>query len=225
MRKSFFILLCFVSAVYANKLSAQDYPEDGQPLVEERTAVNFYGSVLVEPHLFNQKLGVNMGATMGITYLDHLYVGGYYSALVSQHYRTDIDLHRGTSLRGSFNHGGIIAGYVLKPQSLVNLNFAVRAGWGSIWYFDPNITNSDKLDELYHDTRDQIFVLTPQVELTITPIQWLRIGVGAGYRIVTGLDKYSNADYDSPVGVLSLSFGSFKAAPALPKDVETNPEP
>jgi len=225
MRKIFWVLFCCLGAIMASNVSAQDIPDDEQPSVEERTAINFYGGLLAEPQTFNQELGLNMGATMGLTYLDHFYVGGYYLALVTQHYRTDIPDHENTKLRASFNHGGIMAGYVWKPQGLMNLNFAVRAGWGSIWYFDPIITNTDRLDELYRGTRDRIFVLTPQVEYTITPIPWIRIGIGVGYRMVMGLDRYSNADYDSPVGVISLSFGSFQGKPEASQDAEINTEP
>lgn len=201
---------------------AQDNPADDAQFGDERTAINFFGGVLVEPHLFNQELAMNMGATMGITYLDHFYFGGYYVALVTRNYREDIAYHYGEKLRASFNHGGFLLGYVWKPQSLNNLNFSLRAGWGSIWYFDPAITNADKLDELYRGTRDRIFALTPGVEYTVTPIPWIRIGLGVGYRVVFGLDRYNRADYDSPVATISLSFGSFKPANLEARDNNLN---
>lgn len=225
MKNSFFTLVLVCLSLTSGIVLAQDVPDDEQPPIESRTDVNFFGGLLAEPHLINQELGLNMGATMGITYLDHFYLGGYYVALVSQHYRYDILDHEAIKLRTSFNHGGLIAGYVWKPQSLVNLNFAARAGWGSVWYFDPTITNSDRLNDLYRGTRDRIFVITPQIECTVTPLNWLRIGLGFGYRVVLGLDRYSNADYDSPVGVISLSFGSFKSTADPSQENETFSEP
>lgn len=225
MRKLFLIFFFTLSAAALNGIYAQDIPDNEQPMVEERTDINFYGGLLLETHLINQELGVNMGAEMGITYLDHFYLGGYYTALVSQHYRYDIEGHLNTKLRTSFNHGGMVLGYVWKPQSLSNLNFSLKAGWGSIWFFDPLETNTDRLNENYRGTRDRIFVLTPQVAYTITPIQWIRVGVGLGYRVVLGLDRYTSADYNSPVGTITLSFGSFKGKTELPKDDMMNPEP
>lgn len=221
MKKCCFLFLILLG-VMSSAVFAQDTPTDLPEYGDERTAINFYGGLLVEPHLFNQELAMNMGATMGITYLDHFYFGGYYVALVTRNYREDISSHYGEKLRASFNHGGFMAGYVWKPQSLSNLNFSLRGGWGSIWYFDPNITNADKLDELYRGTRDRIFVLTPGVEYTITPIPWIRIGLGVGYRVLFGLDRYNRADYDSPVATISLSFGSFKPANLEARDLNLN---
>ncbi len=225
MKKVVFVLFMLCLSCLGSVVMAQDIPDDEQPAVESRTAVNFFGGLLVEPHLFNQELGVNMGATMGVTYLDHFYLGGYYVALVTQHYRYDIPDHLTTKLRASFNHGGIVAGYVWKPQGLFNLNFSARAGWGSVWYFDPLLTNTDRLNEIYRGTRDRIFVLTPQIECTVTPLTWLRVGIGFGYRVVLGLDRYTNADYDSPVGIISLSFGSFKSKNLPAQENETFSEP
>jgi hypothetical protein len=218
-----FLFYCFGYSSVAQENSDNDLPE-----MDNRTAVNFFGGLLAEPCLFNQEVGLSMGATMGLTYKDHFYLGGYYDALVSGHFRTDIEVDSvtsGTRLRGSLNHGGILMGYVWKPQNLMNLNFSLRLGWGSVWYYDPAISNSDRLDELYGKKRDKIFVITPGVEYTITPITWMRIGIGMGYRVVLGLDQYTNADYDSPVGIISLSFGSFKNKPMEEPETDTYPQP
>ncbi len=212
----FFVIMLMTTVI----AWSQDIPEEDQPMMDNRTAINVFGGMLAEPSLFNQEVAFSMGATMGLTYKDHFYLGGYYVALVSEHYRRDIESHYGTRVRGSLNHGGLIAGYVWKPQSLMNLNFNLRGGWGSIWYFDPTINNSDRLDELYRGTKDRIFVLTPGVEYTFTPLSWMRIGIGWGYRVVLALDRYSSADYDSPVGTISISFGSFRSK--FPEKPETD---
>jgi hypothetical protein len=224
MKKFLLALLVLLSGLSLRTSIAQDVPDDEQPSMESRSKFNFFGEVLMEPHLFNQELAFNMGAAVGVTYLDHFYLGGYYSALVSQHYRNDIETHLNEKLRASFNHGGFMMGYIWKPQGLVNLNFGLRGGWGSVWYFDDNITNNDKLKDLYWGTRDRIFVLTPQILCTFTPITWLRVGVGFGYRSVLGLQRYKSADYDSPVGVITLSFGSFKAKGGPAQEDEINSE-
>jgi hypothetical protein len=227
MKKFVSVLLLLCLCASSQVSFAQDVPDDELPPSETRTKVNFFGGLLTETHLFNQELALNMGATMGVTYLDHFYLGGYYTALVSQHYRYDIQGFETQKLRSSFNHGGMIVGYVWKPQSLVNLNFSARAGWGSVWYFDPLQTNGDKLIEIYGGTRDRIFALTPQIECTVTPLTWLRIGLGFGYRVVLGLDrsKNTNADFDSPVGIITLSFGSFKNKGLPSQDTENATDP
>jgi hypothetical protein len=227
MRRTLFIVFSAAALLFGTSAFSQDIPDEDQPMVDNRMKFNVFGGFLAEPGSFNQELSLSMGATIGLTYLDHIYLGGYYVALVSQHFRSDIEIdsvHRNTEVRGSFNHGGIIAGYILRPQKLMNVNFNVRAGWGKIWYFDPKVSNNDRLEELYGVTRDRVFVLTPGVEYTITPISWLRIGIGLGYHAVFGFDKYNNADYDSWLGTISICFGNFQNKPVEYEDDETETE-
>ena len=72
------------------------------------------------------------------------------------------------------------------------------------------------------DYRDRIFTISPQVEIEFNMTEWFKINVGAGYRIVTGIDAtyldnlgnsvnfYENGDFNSPVGTVTLIFGGHK---------------
>jgi hypothetical protein len=199
-------ILCILNGVYSQD---NPLPED-VPRVDERSAINVFGGLLAEPCLINQKVGFSMGATIGLTMVDHFYAGGYYVSLVSNIYRSDLPEHNSVKLRCSMNHGGAIIGYVWKPQNLLNLNFNARAGWGRIWYYDEKEDNGDILEDLYKNTRDNIFVVTPGIEFMVTPISRVRIGIGLGYRWVFLIDRYKSSDYSSPVGTISVSFGNFK---------------
>ena len=65
-------------------------------------------------------------------------------------------------------------------------------------------------------------VITPQIELEFNITSWMRVNIGAGYRVVTGIDKayqfkgspntikyYDAKDFNSPVGEVSILIGGF----------------
>ena len=68
---------------------------------------------------------------------------------------------------------------------------------------------------------DQVFVLTPQLELEMNIASWFKINIGAGYRFVSGIDKkytnssgetanyFKSSDFNTPQASLSFLFGSF----------------
>jgi hypothetical protein len=66
MKKVFLLLFVIFLSAWSNRMSAQDDPY-GSPTINERSALNFFGSLLAEPSLVNQEVGFSLGATMGVT--------------------------------------------------------------------------------------------------------------------------------------------------------------
>ena len=68
---------------------------------------------------------------------------------------------------------------------------------------------------------DGVFVFTPQLEVEMNIARWFKINIGAGYQMVTGVDKtytninnqevnyYNSSDYNSPQASISFLFGGF----------------
>jgi hypothetical protein len=209
MKNTLYIILLLVLTVAMPPAFAQ---EDAEiiPGDASRSNFNFYGGLLAEPSLFDGKVGLSMGATMGVTAYDNFFAGIYYVSLVSQHHRNDINYWQGTKLRGSLNHGGLIAGYIFRPEHLMNVNLNMRVGWGSIWFYDDKERNTYVLNEVFRVTRDRLVILTPGFEYSFTPINWLKVGLGMGYRMAFMVDRYEKNEFDGLVGTITIAFGSFR---------------
>ena len=64
---------------------------------------------------------------------------------------------------------------------------------------------------VHHLSNGMVFVAEPVVNLELNVAKWFRINVGAGYRIVAGVNvgDLENGDLSSFFGNLAFKFGSF----------------
>jgi hypothetical protein len=116
-----------------------------------------------------------------------------------------------------FGYGGFWLGYLHKSNKPVHFNFTTRLGWGSI-YFDQNWRNRNEFNyEPNPDFIDNVFVFIPQLEVEFNFFKWMKINVGAGYRVVAGVDKtyfgeklFEQKDFNKPQASITLCFGYFK---------------
>jgi hypothetical protein len=65
--------------------------------------------------------------------------------------------------------------------------------------------------EAYQSKAETFFIVEPQVNLALNVTRHFRVGAGAGYRLLFGLDglRLRNGDLEGFSAVLSLHFGSF----------------
>jgi hypothetical protein len=89
--------------------------------------------------------------------------------------------------RVQFGYGGAIARYHFFSRRVVNLSVGTLIGAGAIaigtWH-----GSSDDTDNFDSRTHEAVFVLEPQVGCHANVTRWLRVGVHAGYRLVSGVD-------------------------------------
>jgi hypothetical protein len=95
-----------------------------------------------------------------------------------------------------FGYGGLELEYINRSDHLVHFSIYTLIGAGGVTYL--------------FDRSDAVFVLEPAINLMLNVTTFFRIGVGAGYRIVTAADlDLSNSDLSAPFGVLTFKFGGF----------------
>ena len=209
----FFILSLFTGM---KQLYAQQEEETTQSILSDKTVLSGFGSPYVEFSSVNNQFAVCIGGG-GALMIDHtFFIGGYFEGIMTNHYRQDLQtIVDAEKPKISLEHGGIWMGYVYKPKKAIHGGLSMKLGWGEIDLKDEG--NGNPYSD--YDYRDRIFTVQPQVEVEFNMTKWFKINVGAGYRIVTGIDAtylddqgnsmnfYSTSDFNSPVGTVALIFG------------------
>ena len=98
-------------------------------------------------------------------------------------------------------YGGIMLGYFWNRAERTGLNFYMIAGLGSI----------EEKGESLNTNSDGFWTMRPAVEVDFLLADWLRLGVGGGYRWVTGseLSTLDDGDMSAPFGSITLRFGNW----------------
>ena len=125
------------------------------------------------------------------------------------------------NLYTQFGHGGFWIGYLHQSYKPIHFGASTKLGWGSLSMsndvFDHNYDEYD----YYHIAHDNVFVVTPQIEVEMNLLKWFKINASAGYQFVTGVDKtytslsgdqvrfFDGKDYSQPMFNLSFVFGGF----------------
>lgn len=226
--KLFKFSLILVLLVFTLSASSQNEPK--YLFEKSKISVSAFGSPSAEFSMLNDQFAFIAGGGAALIFNNSFFIGGYGAGLVTHHYRTGMDSlvlkHLFNKIpdkaRISFRHGGLWLGYAYKANSLVHAAISAKIGWGNISIFDPNT------DPNYEGNKaqDRVMVITPQVELELNLTPWLRLNIGAGYRVIAGIDKayrykdskaeikyYNSKDFNSPVGTISLFIGGFTKKP------------
>lgn len=146
-----------------------------------------------------------------VAYMTGVHAGGIFNdQFILGFYKVDLDNNiysNNASYIGSsmdFDHKGIWLGYIFMPKSMIHFNANVQAGKGNLEIYD------DIFDTWIED--DFIFVLTPSIEAEFNVAKFLRVGIGANYRLMFDVDRfdnYSDKDFSELGGFVSFKFGWF----------------
>jgi hypothetical protein len=122
-----------------------------------------------------------------------------------------------SKLRTNFGHGGLWLGYIHHRKDAIHWGISAKIGGGAINLMDPDFD-----DSMRHGIGiDGVFVFIPQLEVEMNIARWFKINIGAGYQMVSGVDKtytninnqvvnyYNSSDYNSPQASISFLFGGF----------------
>lgn len=101
-------------------------------------------------------------------------------------------------------YGGLMLGYLWGGNSKTSINFYVLGGYGGI---------SEDANDIKKES-DDFWAVRPAVEVDFHITDWLRIGVGGGYRWVTGsnISSLDNSDLSAPFGSITFRFGNWEMA-------------
>lgn len=100
----------------------------------------------------------------------------------------------------ALKYGGLSLEYLIMPQNTVHFSVATLAGMGSVAYDYSSV----KDDDTY-------WVVEPSVNVYVNMTEYLKLGLGVGYRYIsdTDLGGLKGDDLRGVAATLSINFGSF----------------
>ena len=140
---------------------------------------------------FSGLLGVSGGVI-----LDNFFIGGYGSGLTDQQ-QNEQDVQ--------FGYGGLFLGYGFMTNRTFHPSVSLVMGMGTV---------TSLLADPFPD--DNVYVLSPAIELEVNFTRFLKMSIGASYRIVGGISDdgagsvFNNSDFSGPAGIVSFRFGWFE---------------
>lgn len=213
--------LIFLFALSSVSLNAQDEEKEMKYIFggKGKTKVSGFIAPTMEFSAIGDEFAFFMGGGGAVLLNQTYYIGAFGEGLTTKHY-TEIDGIDYYPTKGQirFGYGGFWLGYIYKSQKPVHFGASTRLGWGSI-YFDQYYYNRDGDYNYQTDNAfvDNVFVLVPQIEAEFNFFKWMKMNIGVGYRIVTGINKtyngqalFNKSDFNKPEGTITLMFGYFK---------------
>lgn len=157
----------------------------------------------IGPH---SELGVMAGGRGGWIINHQFIIGGGGYGLVTEHNPAAWETGFQNDYQMTVGYGGLFLGYTQNSDNLVHYTIETMIGWGGV-----NYTRFD--DEEYENeyNGDAFFVLEPGINLEVNVTRFFRLGLGATYRYIQGVDYHSLGDDDLSglSGQIVFRFGSF----------------
>jgi hypothetical protein len=175
-------------------LAAVNAQENGiQTLFGENTRISGMGGPIMSFSSIDGQFAHMMGGGGGVL-LGDLFLGGYGMGLTNPITAGGIDTE--------FGHGGFWAGYSFMGKRSFHPVLSAQMGWGSI-------TQVDDHTPLFPS--DGVFVVNPAIELEMNFTRFFRLGIGAHYRLVSGVNTrtLTNSDFSGPGVFMTFKFGWF----------------
>ena len=162
-----------------------------------------YGGFITKLGQINGEFGVFLGG-QGAWIINHrvgLGAKGYF--LVNK-----VEVEELQNIKLEFGCWGGLVEYIIASDKRVHANINLMIGAGSVHYTVADYQN-DHSEIDYSD--DGFFAMEPAVDLVLNVHKNIRIGIGAAYRIVNGVDymSLSNSDLNGFSGEIVLMFGAF----------------
>ncbi len=136
---------------------------------------------------------------------NRFFIGGYGMGLADDKSVT-VEENGVTEYDVNFSHGGLMFGYIIRPESLIHFEVSTLVGWGDISFKEkPFSLGISRIN-------DNVFVVNPIVSAEINMTDWFKIKGGLGYQLVNGVDNfyYESNDFDGANVNLSFLFGWFR---------------
>jgi hypothetical protein len=171
---------------------SQEKEEDQlQTILGDEISISGFGGPWMSFTSINGEYTHMMGGGGGVLLNQSLYLGGY------GYGNTNPISYEPGELE--FGYGGLMAGYIHESRRAIHPNLGVMIGWGDI-----------RLNET--GLKDNIFVLQPMAEVETNITRFMKIGLGVGYRYVTGVNALpglNNKNFSGLNGRVSFYFGWF----------------
>ncbi|MCB2220420.1 MAG: hypothetical protein KQI35_08505 [Bacteroidetes bacterium] len=221
------IILVFSGILH---MQGQDNPEFRYLLGGNNGKVNVsgFGAYTIGFSQVDGNLAVYNGGGGAVLLNQTVYFGLYGTGLSTRHYRKNLTMMDPvnneisyTDLVTNFGHGGLWIGYIHESHKPVHFGASTKIGWGGINLTNDYYDNNYDTYDYYSVASDNVFVLTPQIEVEMNLLRWFKINAAAGYQIVTGINStyvdsngeyqnyFESSDFNQPVFNLTFVFGGF----------------
>jgi hypothetical protein len=170
-----------------------------------------YGAPVVKFTKVLDDFGVMFGARGGWIINSTFSIGGGGYGLVTSHKVYD---KSDTAYYLRMNYGGVFLEYINSSDKALHFTVNALVGGG-------NAANSYKKNDAIKVTDDGLrysydgetsfFVIEPGATVDINMFSFMRLGLGASYRFITGVDlkDVTNQKLSGPSGSITLKFGKF----------------
>lgn len=203
-----YIITLFLIAAFALTASAQE-----QTLFNAGARVTGFGGPGVYYTTFNNDPHVLVGGQGAVLLNSTVYVGGAGYGLASQPDAGVVWIdgqYRDTDFEGGY--GGFLLGIVTKSNDVIHTSADVLIGGGSI----NQVRDEWRDDDWDHDDNDayetdNFFTVQPMAHAELNVFPWMRVNASAGYRFVSGMERFDldNDEVGGPVAGLGFRFGKF----------------
>lgn len=168
-----------------------------------------YGAPVYKISPTGKTWGHFVGGRGGFILNDIFIIGGGGYGLVHPDKREKLsgETYTGTEPYIHMGYGGGLLELHFSPKSLFHISAGVLLGAGGIT-FDTKSEDTDNDRERHGDT---FFVAEPEINLFVNVTRFLRIGIGASYRYVNGInsEELSDSDFRGPAAQVMFAFGWF----------------
>jgi hypothetical protein len=198
------ILAAFVALASAAAVAEEEHPE-AEVLISGHVDHGGYGGPEMRFTTVRGEGAVLLGGRGGWI-IDHTFViGGAGYGLVNRIAAPDSAQPASGRYDLNFGYGGVFIEGIILPRNLWHLSVASLFGGGGVGYMD-----HDLHDAQTHATA-AVFVWEPSATFEFNVVKFLRIDLGASYRLVRGVDLAGlrNADLSGFSGMLAFKFGRF----------------
>jgi hypothetical protein len=172
-----------------------------------------FGALVVKLGNIDNQLGVIAGGRGGWVINKTFVLGGGGYGYTNASYYNGSSNAPDTNF--AFGYGGLELEYLYEANRVVHGTFLLHIGGGGFTVFRMYEDSFDhhNTDNLYTAA---CFVLEPAVTVEVNILTWLRLQLGAGYRMVTGLSDYTigdrtygNSSVSGFFGLGSIKFGPY----------------
>lgn len=162
-----------------------------------------FGAPVVKFTEVDDRFGVLVGGRGGWIINGSFVIGGGGYGLANVDDFEHVEGPGGRAGRLEMGYGGLELTYVLRPDELVHLSLGALIGAGGV-VWNPRGLVGAQVD-------DSFFVTEPELAVVLNVTTFFRVGLGASYRFVRGVELFELRDGDIAglAGVLALKFGSF----------------
>lgn len=216
MTRTIFILgLVALCVVHSNAHAAA--PDTTKPVDPVQTLIpageihsGGFGALVVKVGALDGETAVLFGGRGGWV-INRTFViggGGYGYTDMMHHYQSS---PADTGI--SFGYGGLELEYLISSSNVVHATVMTLIGAGGLAVMRRSPYGPDYDYNTLYST--SCFVFEPAVNVEVNILTWLRLGVGGGYRFVTGIDAvvgnktYDNSTVSGLFGAATIKFGPY----------------